>query len=95
MNPFNVIIRPLLSEKSTDVRESLNQYAFLVHPEASKQDISSAIEKMWNIKPAQVRTAIRRGKVKRRGSHVSKESNTKKAYVTLPQGSKLPIFEDQ
>jgi len=95
MNPFYVIVKPLLSEKSNQVREQENKYTFIIRKEASKADVRKAISAMWNIDVLAVRTLIQRGKFKRRGSKYSQTSLTKKAVVTLAEGVKLPIFEDQ
>lgn len=95
MNPFTVLSKPVLSEKSTLVRESLNQYTFHVDLRATKTNVRSAIESMYGVKVEAVQTLITRGKVVRRGNHVSMTSKMKKAVVTLAEGSKLPLFEEQ
>lgn len=94
MNPFNVLVRPLLSEKSNRARENDNKYHFMVSIDATKADVKRAIEKMFNVKVAGVATLVTRGKVKTRGNTRYKKSNTKKAVVTLPEGAKIPLFED-
>ena len=94
MNLYNVLVRPLLSEKSNDVREKSNKYSFQVAPKATKGDVRNAIEKVFNVKVTSVHTLVNRGKVKRRGNQVYKASNTKKAVVTLAEGNKIPLFED-
>ena len=94
MNPYDVLIKPLLSEKSNRARESSRQYSFRVRREASKDDVRRAVEKTFDVKVTAVRTAITRGKIKRRGAHVSKLSNYKKAVVTLAEGGKIKLFED-
>jgi large subunit ribosomal protein L23 len=95
MQPYSVIIRPILSEKSTDVREWHGQYVFEVAPKATKDDVKTAIRKLWNVEVEQVRTLLRRGKVKRRGMFLTTPKLSKHAYVTLAKDQKLPIFEDQ
>ena len=95
MHPFHVIIRPVLSEKSNGVRENESKYTFIVQKEATKEDVKKAVAALWNVKVEKVRTLIQRGKFKRRGAHYSKPSLTKKAVITLVEGAKLPIFEDQ
>lgn len=94
MNPFNVLVRPLLSEKSNRARENDNKYHFLVAPDATKADVKKAVEKMFNVQVAKVATLVTRGKVKSRGNVVYKKSNVKKAIVTLPEGAKIALFED-
>lgn len=95
MNPFQVLKNPVLSEKSTKLREARKQYVFKIDMKATKVDVTKAIESVYGVKVAKVQTLITRGKVRRRGMHVSLSSKTKKAVVTLVEGGKLPLFEDQ
>ncbi len=95
MNPFQILSKPVLSEKSTLVRENLKQYSFKVDLRSTKDDVRKAIETMYGVKVAKVQTLITRGKVVRKGNHVSMTSKTKKAVITLVEGAKLPLFEDQ
>lgn len=94
MNPYEVLSRPLLSEKSNKVREASNKYTFQVAPRATKHDVKKAVEIMFDVKVAQVQTLVTRGKVKRRGNNVAKLPNIKKAIVTLTEGGKIALFED-
>lgn len=93
-NIYDVLVKPMLSEKSNRCREKFNQYVFQVAPAASKEDVKKAVEKVYNVKVETVRTVVTRGKVKSRGSHRYKAPNVKKAIVTLPAGAKLGLFED-
>lgn len=95
MNPFQVLSKPVLSEKSTLVRDNLNQYTFKVDLRATKNDVRSAVEAVYGVKVVKVQTLITRGKVVRRGNNVSMTSKTKKAVITLVEGAKLPLFEEQ
>jgi large subunit ribosomal protein L23 len=95
MNPFQTLSKPVLSEKSTLVRENLKQYTFKVDLRSSKTDVRKAIESVYGVKVVKVQTLITRGKVVRKGTHVSLTSKTKKAVVTLAEGAKLPLFEEQ
>lgn len=95
MNSFQVLKKPVMSEKSNKLREARKQYVFAVDLKASKTDVSRAIETVYGVKVAKVQTLITRGKVRRKGAHVSLGSKTKKAVVTLVAGGKLPLFEDQ
>lgn len=95
MHPFNVIIKPLLSEKSNELRENEGKYTFVIRREATKDDVKKAVSKLWDVDVEAVKTMITRGKIKRRGSNFSKPTKTKKAIVTLAKGAKLPLFEDQ
>jgi len=94
MHPFSVIIRPVVSEKSNETREAHGKYTFVVQTKATKHDVERAVQQIWNVKVANVRTILTRGKVKRRGSVAYKASNVKKAVVTLADGAKLPLFDE-
>ncbi len=94
MNPYSVLLKPLLSEKSNRGRENENKYTFLVEPKSSKTDVKKAVEKVFSVSVVGVTTLITRGKVKRRGNNISKLANTKKAVVTLREGEKISLFED-
>ena len=94
MNPFQILSKPVLSEQSTLVRESLKQYTFKVDLRSTKNDVRKAIESVYGVKVAKVQTLITRGKVVRKGQHVSLTSKTKKAVITLVEGAKLPLFEE-
>lgn len=93
MNPYSVIVRPVLSEKSDATRERESKYTFEIKRDASKNDVKAAVEALFDVKVASVNTCITRGKMRRKGMHVSMSSNKKKAVVTLHQGQKLDIFE--
>ncbi len=95
MNPFQILSKPVLSEKSTLVRENLKQYTFKVDLRATKDDVRKALESVYGVKTTKIQTLITRGKIVRKGNHVSMTSKTKKAVVTLVEGAKLPLFEDQ
>jgi len=95
MNPFQVLKKPIMSEKSTKLRDAVKQYVFSVDLKATKTDVTNAVAAVYGVKVAKVQTLITRGKVRRRGVNVSLASKTKKAIVTLAAGAKLPLFEDQ
>mgnify|MGYP003683221779 CR=1 FL=1 len=95
MQPYSVIIKPVLSEKSNEIRENEGKYTFVIRRDATKDDVKSAVSKLWDVEVAKVQTLITRGKVKRRGANFSKPTKTKKAIVTLVEGAKLSLFEDQ
>jgi large subunit ribosomal protein L23 len=95
VNPYNVLKRPVLSEKSTDNRETLRQYTFEIALEATKDDVRKAVEKVLGAKVQRVATVTTRGKIRRRGRHVSAARLRKKAIVTLAEGQSLKLFEDQ
>ena len=89
----DVVLRPLLTEKSAHARASENTYVFEVGLEANKHQIKDAIERLFGVRVTGVRTVRVRGKVKRFGRWYGKRSNWKKAYVTLKEGSNVDFFE--
>jgi large subunit ribosomal protein L23 len=93
-NPRDVIIEPIVSEKSYALLEE-NVYTFRVHPEASKPEISDAIESIFNVRVKKVNTLNRGGKRKRnrRTWTYGKRSDVKRAYVTLVEGDSIDLFE--
>ena len=95
MNPYNVIIKPLLSEKSVSIRERESKYAFIVNNKAAKSDIKKAVELGFEVDVKSVNTMLTRGKVRRRGSRLSQSSLKKKAIVSLADGQKIKLFDDQ
>ena len=94
MNPYQLLKRPAVSEKSNERREEQGKYTFEVDKKASKLQIQSAVQKIYDVKVESVRTMIRRGKTKRRGKVVSQSRARKFAIVELAEGQKLPIFEE-
>lgn len=92
MNVQDVIRRPLITEKSTGMREESNTIAFEVHPKASKDQVRKAIEELFTVKVAEVRLFNVRGKVKRMGRYSGKRRDWRKAYVRLKEGEKAPEF---
>ena len=89
----NIIQRPMLTEKSTVMREMYNQIFFEVDRRANKVEIRKAVEKIFGVKVAEVRTLNYEGKRRRAGRLMHKGNDWKKAYVTLAPGQKLEIFE--
>jgi len=92
-SPHDIIIRPVLTEKSTEMRDVSNQYCFTVRLDANKIEIKQAVEKLFEVKVASVRTQVVRGKVKRYGRGYGKRPNWKKAVVTLRDGHSIEFFE--
>ena len=92
MHPYQVLLKPLITEKTTQLRDASPTVVFEVAREANKIDIKRAIEKLLGAKVADVRTSITRGKLKRQGRFVGRRSDWKKAYVTLRAGEKMPDF---
>jgi large subunit ribosomal protein L23 len=92
MKMTDVIRRPLITEKTTTLREDGRTVVFEVARGANKIQIRQAIEKLLGAKVADVRTANTEGKLKRQGRFVGRRSDWKKAYVKLRDGEKLPDF---
>ncbi|HEY3023741.1 MAG TPA: 50S ribosomal protein L23 [Actinomycetota bacterium] len=90
--PRDVIIRPVVSEKSYAGLES-SVYTFLVDPRANKTEIKEAIQQIWNVRVVSVNTINRRGKVKRRRFTQGKRADQKRAIVKLAEGDAIEIFE--
>lgn len=92
MNLTDVIRRPLITEKTSILREDGKTIVFHVAAGANKIDIKRAVEHLLGAKVASVRTSIAHGKVKRQGRFVGRRSDWKRAYVRLRDGEKLPEF---
>ena len=92
MKPTEVIRRPIITEKTTVIREDGQTLVFQVAKEANKIDVRRAVETLFGSKVASVRTSIAHGKMKRQGRYVGQRSDWKKAYVKLREGEKLPEF---
>ena len=95
MNPYSVLKKPILSEKSTMQRDQDGKYTFNIDLRASKIDVKKAVEKVFDVSVVKVTTLINRGKMKRKGMHVSLQKRDKKAIVTLAKDQKIKLFEDQ
>lgn len=87
----DVIIRPIVSEKSYNLIDANGQYTFEVQPEASKTEIKLAIEEVFNVKVAKINTLNRKGKSRRTKFGLGKRKDTKRAIVSLKSGS-IDIF---
>jgi large subunit ribosomal protein L23 len=88
-----IVRRPLVTEKSTQQKESSNQYAFEVDRKANKIEIQSAVEHLFKVKVVDVRTSNILGKIKRMGRKYGKRPDWKKAIVTLKEGDRIDFFE--
>ena len=94
MEPQQVIRRPLITEKSTRLKEASNTICFEVDRDANKIEIERAVEKLFGVKVTSVRVANREGKWKRMGKFVGRRKAWKKAYVRLAPGEKsIEFFE--
>jgi large subunit ribosomal protein L23 len=92
MKLTDVIKRPLVTEKTTLLREESRTVVFEVAAAATKVDIKHAVEKLLGSKVEAVRTSISHGKMKRQGRFIGQRSDWKKAYVKLREGEKIPEF---
>ena len=88
-----VLIRPIVTEKSMTLSEVDDTYVFAVGLGANKIQIRQAVEQVFGVRVESVRTLIVRGKNKRFGRYYGKRSNWKKAYVKLAEGNTLDFFE--
>ena len=92
MKITNVLRRPLITEKTTILREDGRTMVFQVAADANKVEIKRAVEKLLGSKVESVRTALAHGKVKRQGRFSGRRPDWKKAYVKLREGETLPEF---
>ncbi|HEY1922101.1 MAG TPA: 50S ribosomal protein L23 [Tepidisphaeraceae bacterium] len=92
MDYTNVIIKPLVTEKSTHLQESRNVYAFQVARGANKVQIRQAVQAIYNVKVIDVRTMNRKGKPRRSRLKMATTSNWKRAIVTLDENSRIELY---
>lgn len=92
MNAHQIIIRPLITEKNTNLM-ALNKYSFEVDRAANKLQIKEAIESIFKVTVTGVHTMNVRGKLRRRGQRFGYTSDWKKAIVTLAEGDRIELFE--
>lgn len=91
--PQDIIIRPIVSEKTTGGMAD-NKYTFLVDPRADKTQIKIAIETIFNVRVKSVNTVRQVGKMRRMGRFVGRRPNYKKAIITLEEGQRIKVFEE-
>lgn len=94
MNHYEVIRRPLVTEKGSAKKEAERTLCFEVAPQANKVQIRAAVEKLFKVKVESVRTANVAGKSRGRGAYAGYTPDTKKAYVKLREGQKVPEYEE-
>ena len=92
MDTTTVIIKPLITEKSTHHQATRNAYAFQVNPDANKHQIKQAIEQQYGVKVTDVRTMNRKGKPRRSRYKMTTTSDWKKAVVVLDENSRIELF---
>lgn len=93
MNPHDIIKRPLITEKTSIQKENYNQITFEVDRKANRVEIKRAIENIFNVNVATVKTMQIKGKTKQRGRIVGKRRDWKKAIVKLMPGERIDFFE--
>lgn len=93
MKPYAIILRPVITEKSTLQKENANQFTFEVANDANKVEIRRAVERIFKVQVSDVRTQRMLGKKRRRGRVIGKRRDWKKAVVTLAPGARIEFFE--
>ena len=92
LDPYQVVIRPLITEKATHISERHNAYTFEVNPLATKTEVKEAVETLFSVKVANVRTQNRRGKARRHRLKVGRMRNWKKAIVSLHDEYRIDFY---
>jgi large subunit ribosomal protein L23 len=92
LEPYQVVLRPLITEKATHLSERHNAYTFEVNTNANKTEIKEAVEVLFNVKVADVRTQNRRGKLRRYRLKVGRMRNWKKAIVALHADYRIDFY---
>lgn len=92
-NVHDVLIRPIVTEKSTDLMESANAYTFIVARAANKIQIANAVRQQFGVEVLSVQTMRYRGKERRVGRRLGRRAEWKKAIVSIPAGAAIEIFE--
>ncbi|MCZ6802031.1 MAG: 50S ribosomal protein L23 [Nitrospirae bacterium] len=90
---FDILLRPLLTEKITGLREQANRVAFAVRPDANRIEIKQAVELALKVKVKSVNVMNVLGKKKRQGKFVGRRASWKKAIITLHEGEKVELYE--
>ena len=92
LDPYQVVIRPLITEKATHLSERHNAYTFEVNPLVTKTEIKAAVETLFNVKVLDVRTQNRRGKLRRHRLKMGRMRNWKKAIVALHEDYRIDFY---
>jgi len=92
-DPRQVIIRPVVTERSTALADDRGAYTFIVDRDANKIEIKHAVQTLFDVKVTGVRTANFRGKVRRVGRSQGQRAGFKKAVVTLAEGARIDVYE--
>ena len=91
-DPRDIIIKPVVSEKSYGLIDENNKYTFLVKKTANKTQVKIAVEQIFDVKVVSVNTLNRQGKSRRTRTGVGRRKNTKRAIVSLAEGHRIDIF---
>ena len=98
--PYDVLVRPVVTEKSTDQADRSNEYTFIVANSANKHEVAAAVEKLWNVTVEDVRTMRYPGKLKRamlgrmvRSWELGRRPSFKKAVVRVAEGQHIELYE--
>ena len=91
-DPHTIVLKPVITEKSTLATENDNAYTFQVASNSNRLEIKVAVETIWDVKVKKVNTLNQRGKRKRMGKNIGFTSGYKKAIVTLQPGYKIDVF---
>jgi len=94
MTIYDVLRRPLVTEKGVAKKDNERTLCFEVARDANKTQVKAAVEKLFKVKVAEVRTATLEGKLRRRGRFTGYRPDWKKAYVKLKKGEKVPEFAE-
>ncbi|QDU81747.1 50S ribosomal protein L23 [Polystyrenella longa] len=92
LEPHQVVLKPLVTEKGTHISEKYNTYTFAVHSDANKTDIKKAVETLWGVKVIGVRTQNHQGKTRRHKMMLGKTKSWKKAFVQLHDDDRISFF---
>ena len=92
LEPHQIVLRPLVTEKGTHVSTRHNAYAFQVHPLATKADVKNAVQSLWSVRVVAVRTQNRVGKPRRTKTVVVQTQAWKKAIVKLHDEDRIAFF---
>jgi large subunit ribosomal protein L23 len=92
-DPRSIILKPLVTEKGSRLREAGNKYLFQVARDANRIEIKQAVKAIFNVKVRDVKTIVVHGKIKRMGMFSGKRPDWKKAVVTLEEGQSIDLFE--
>lgn len=92
LEPYQVVVRPVVTEKSTHLSERYNSYTFEVHQQATKTDIKKAVEGLWEVRVTNIRTQNRIGKPRRHKMRTGYTKSWKKAIVQLHEDDRISFF---